>query len=114
MLDLLSIELLDAPDNAMSMEGFLSLFPMNYRDAFRNALAVENSINEDLNFDVAFDYGENTVTQLQLRGRINEYDKGGEVFRSVFGTVQDVTDFQQLESEIQAVNFELSQFLILI
>lgn len=110
LLDLLSIELLDAPDHAMSLEGFLSLFPMKNRDAFRDALSLEVISSEDLSFDVAFDYGENTVTQLQLRGRVNEYEKGGQHYHSIFGTIQDVTDFQQLESEIQAVNIELSQF----
>ena len=110
LLDLLSIELLDAPDNAMSLEGFLSLLPMNYRDAFRDALSLEAISSEDLSFDVAFDYGESTVTQLQLCGRINQYEKGGQRYHSIFGTIQDVSDFQQLESEIQAANFELSQF----
>ena len=110
LLDLLSIELLDAPESALSLEGFLALFPPKFRDDFRESLEVENISVNDLSFDVAFDYGENTLNQLQLRGRLNQFERGGHSNLSIFGTIQDVTDFQQMESEIQAVNIELSQF----
>jgi len=108
ILDLKCIDLLDAPELVMSFEDFIALIPADYSDNFRRALDLDTLQREGLNEEIRYIHDDDERI-FSFRAQVNSDTELDEIM-AVYGTIQDITAFRMLRSEIDEVNYELQQF----
>ena len=108
VLDLKCIDLLDANELVMSFEDFMALIPGDDTERFRSALDLETLQSEDLNEEIRYIHDDDERI-FSFRAQVNAGTELDEI-KVVYGTIQDITAFRMLRSEIDEVNYELQQF----